>query len=139
MAPSYIDYPERPADLRSEVARLLEDDGTRAGEVYRTSVEAMQARKETQTPGSNEEDYILPGLLEGRIAADSVEGRRKAASRLRAWIRGKHLSDALKADFQAQLEAIAAVDAGDKYRVPLPQKAPPAGRPLRRQTAGTST
>ena len=74
MAPNYIDYPERRPELRAEVGGLLEFDNTRAGEVFRTSVEAMQARKGTPTPGSNEDDYILPGLLDGRIP-EAVEGR----------------------------------------------------------------
>jgi hypothetical protein len=117
MSPNYIDFPERREELRAEVGRLLEDDETRAGEVFRTSVEAMQARKGTPTPGSNEDDYILPGLLDARIP-EAVEGRKMVAARLRSWLKKKkdQLSPELQADFTAQLEAIAAVDAGS----PLP-------------------
>ena len=111
MAPNYIDFPERRAELRAEVETLLEADGSRAGAVYRTSLNDVQAQRGTKTQAGNEVDYILPGLLQGRIPA-AVEPRKKVASRLRSWLskNEKPLSPELRADLETQLEAIEALE-----------------------------
>jgi hypothetical protein len=111
MAPNYIDFPERRTELRAEVGTLLESDDSRAGAVYRSSLDDVQAQRGTQTQATNEVDYILPGLLDGRIPA-AAEPRKMVASRLRSWLNKKKesLSPELRADFEAQLEAIDALN-----------------------------
>lgn len=108
MAPNYTEFPERRAELRAEVGRLLEEDKSRAGEVYRTSLDDVQARRGTGTQATNENDYILPALLNGRVPA-AVEPRKKVAARVRVWLKKKPLSDELRADLEAQLQEIEAL------------------------------
>ena len=109
MAPNYIEFPERRAELRAEVGAILQADDSRAGEVYRSTLDDVQARRGTQTLATNEVDYILPALLNGRIPAAEVP-RKMVASRLRSWLKKMPLSAALQADLEAQLEAIGALD-----------------------------
>jgi hypothetical protein len=111
MTPNYAEFPERRAELRAEVEKLLEADGSRTGDVFRSiyrqgeSLDDVQSRRGTETLATNEVDYYLPALLDGRIpVAPGI--RRSVAGRLRVWLK-KPLSEALRADLEAQLEAMA--------------------------------
>jgi hypothetical protein len=106
---------------------LLELDDSRAGEVYRTSLEETKTRRKTSL-ATNDRDYYLPALLEGRIPeAPGIRG--EVAGRLRAWLATKpEMGPKLQADFRAQLEAINARDALEaggvvKRRFKLPEDA----------------
>jgi len=105
MSPNFIDHPQRSPELRAEVERLLETDDSRAGEVFRSSLEATQDRRGTETKATNEVHYILPALLEGRIPS-AVEPQKMVAARLRSWLRAQPLSPALREDLEAQLRAL---------------------------------
>jgi hypothetical protein len=114
MAPNYTEYPERRPELRAEVEKLLDADDSRTGDVYRSlhrqgeSLNDVQARRGTATLATNEVDYFLPALLDGRIpAAPGI--RRGVASRVRVWLKTKPLSDELRADLDAQLREMEAL------------------------------
>jgi hypothetical protein len=145
MSPTYYEFPERRPELRPEVGKLFEaelDQAARAGKVLPRTADAyhalylgveslkdVQVRRGTDTKASNERDYFLPALLDGWVPAPPGI-RRQVATRVDVWLQTKPLSDALRADFEAQLEEL-------EHPTGAVVSRKPAVRPVMKMPAGS--